>query len=355
LAQNNCAARIFLNAFGLTLENVTDIDAFSKIKIFNKDMNVVGKLHFDNGKVMISANYNNSLLEASYDIAKVFSFIDRECGNALFGQWSSKIEFKVENNNNIKLNGEFLIGCSVDSEFGIKCLCHPLINCEVSNKGKITLKILRDGRTFGVYISSGNYEETIRIGAKGAVDIALGIYSDTSLYEEWKIIYPAVIDNPVHLVMVPSRISEVKSIDDLKNLKGAIDSRDHFNDFVTDQLQNFNLEKLDNSEEIYRKLISGEIDYVFVTYWYGMAEVLKLGVQEMVSFSKKSIWNMPLFLGVSKMSQNRRFFSHQLTEWMKDDAKREKFKQRIIEALQQLAEENRGKVPLTYQPNKSDM
>ncbi len=200
-----------------------------------------------------------------------------------------------------------------------------------------------------------NYEETIRIGAKGAVDIALGIYSDTSLYEEWKIIYPAVIDNPVHLVMVPSRISEVKSIDDLKNLKGAIDSRDHFNDFVTDQLQNFNLEKLDNSEEIYRKLISGEIDYVFVTYWYGMAEVLKLGVQEMVSFSKKSIWNMPLFLGVSKMSQNRRFFSHQLTEWMKDDAKREKFKQRIIEALQQLAEENRGKVPLTYQPNKSDM
>ena len=126
-------------------------------------MNVVGELHFDNGKVIIVANYNNSLLKASYDIAKVFGFIDRECGNALFGAWSSKIEFKVENNNNIELNGEFLIGCSVDSEFGIKCLCHPLINFEVSNKGKITLKILRDGRTFGVEISSGNYKETIDI------------------------------------------------------------------------------------------------------------------------------------------------------------------------------------------------
>ena len=163
LAQNTCAARIFLNTFGLTLENLTDIDEFSKIKVFDKDMNVVGELHFDNGKVIIVANYNNSLLEAKYDIPKIFSFIDRECGNALFGEWSSKIEFKVENNNNIKLSGEFLIGCSVDSEFGIKCLCHPLINCEVPNNGKITLKILRDGRTFGVDISSGNYKETIDI------------------------------------------------------------------------------------------------------------------------------------------------------------------------------------------------
>ena len=163
LTQNTCAARIFLNTLGLTLENLTDIDEFSKIKVFDKDMNVVGELHFDNGKVIIVSNYNNSLLEASYDIAKVFSFIDRECGNALFGQWSSNIEFKVENSNNIKLSGEFLIGCSVDSEFGIKCLCHPLINCEVPNKGKITLKILRDGRTFGVEISSGKYKETIDI------------------------------------------------------------------------------------------------------------------------------------------------------------------------------------------------
>lgn len=160
LAQNTCAARIFLNAFGLTLENVDNIDEFSKIKIFDKYMNVVGELHFDNGKVMIAAKYNNNLLEANYNISKVSGFIDVECGNALFGQWSSKIEFNAENNNGIKISGEFLIGCSVDSEFGIKCLCHPLIKCEVPYKGKITLKILRDGETFGLNIQSGDcYEE----------------------------------------------------------------------------------------------------------------------------------------------------------------------------------------------------
>lgn len=216
---------------------------------------------------------------------------------------------------------------------------------------EITLQI-----TFQPYFyCNGKYEETLRTGAKGSADLALGIYSDTSLYEDWKIIYPAAIDNPVHLVMAPERISEVKTIDDLKKLKGAIHANDHFNDFVAEQLQNFNLEKIDNSEELYRKLITGEIDYIFITYWYGKAEALKLGVNNMISFSKKSIWNMPLFLGVSKMSVARKYFSHTLTEWMKDDETREKIKQRAIELLQQTAEENRGKVPLTYQPNKSDM
>lgn len=160
--QNLCAARIFLNTFGLTLENANDINESSKLKIFDK-VQEVGELHFNNDKIMMSANYNDSMLEASFDSAKTCCFADIESGNALFGQWSSEIFFQIQKQNDIKLSGEFLIGSSVDSEFGISCLCHPLINCEIANKGNITLKILRDGRTFGLEIDSGNYNETIDI------------------------------------------------------------------------------------------------------------------------------------------------------------------------------------------------
>lgn len=159
LEQNTCAARIFLNTFGFTLENVDDVNELSKIKIFDKAMNEVGELHFDNGRVIMSASYNNSMLEASFDIAKMWGFVDRECGNALFGQWSSKIAFQVQKSNNVKLSGEFLIGSSADSEFGLSCLCHPLINCEIPERGNIILKILRDGSTFSLEIVAGeNYE-----------------------------------------------------------------------------------------------------------------------------------------------------------------------------------------------------
>ena len=160
--QNTCAARIFLNTFGLSLENLNDIDEFSKIKIFDRAMNEVGELYFDNGKVMISANYNNSALEANFDMAKMSGFIDPEC-NALFGQWSSKIAFKVKNPNNINLSGEFLLDCAADTEFGISCRCHPLINCDVAGKVNIILQILRDGKTLGLEVSSENYNETIDI------------------------------------------------------------------------------------------------------------------------------------------------------------------------------------------------
>ena len=163
LEQNTCAARIFLNIFGLTLENTSDVNEFSKIKIFDKVMNEVGELHFNNGKVIMSVNYNDSMLEASFDIAKMCGFVDIECENALFGQWSIKIAFQVQKPNNVKLFGEFLIYSSADSEFGISCRCHPLINCDIAGQSNITLKILRNGRTFGLEVASGSYNETIDI------------------------------------------------------------------------------------------------------------------------------------------------------------------------------------------------
>lgn len=166
LEQNTCAARIFLNTFGLILENINAIDEFSEIKIFDKDMNEVGKLYFNNGKVIMSANYSNNILDASFDMAKISSFIDPECKNAsfaLFGDWASKIIFKVQNKNNIKLFGEFFISCSLDTEYGVSCHCHPLINCEVPEKGKIILKMLRDGSTFSLEIFSKDTYEIIDV------------------------------------------------------------------------------------------------------------------------------------------------------------------------------------------------
>ncbi len=159
LEQNTCAARIFLNTFGLTLENGSDINQFSKMKIFDKSMNEVGELHFGNGKVIMSANYNNSVLDANFNIAKISGFVDIEGDNALFGQWSSKISFQVQKQDNVKLSGEFLIGSSANSEFGVSCPCCPLINCEVPEKGNVILKILRDGSMFSLEIvSRENYE-----------------------------------------------------------------------------------------------------------------------------------------------------------------------------------------------------
>lgn len=163
LEKNTCAARIFLNTFGLILEDAENIDEFSHIKIFDKATNEVGELHFDNGKVIMHAKYNNSVLDANFNIAKIFGFTDIEHGYALYRDWITEINFQLVRQNNTKLSGEFSIGCKADSAFGISCTCHPLIKCEIPEKGDITLKFLRDGSTFNLEIVSGDNSEIIDI------------------------------------------------------------------------------------------------------------------------------------------------------------------------------------------------
>lgn len=220
-------------------------------------------------------------------------------------------------------------------------------------------EFLKDFRTFANFTAENfrddDYVETIRRGAKGRADIILGMYSDTAIYADLKFIYPAAIDNPVHLVMLPSRIGEIKKISDLKNMKGAIDSREHWSDFVHDQMENFNIEKVDNSYDLYGKLMRGEIDYIFTTYWFGTAEMLKLGIQNLVSVSKKSIWSMPVFIGISKVSMEREYLSHNLTQWLGRQEVRDKIKERAIEILRQIEEENKGTVPPSYTLNNPNI
>lgn len=160
--QNLCAARVFLNTFGFILEDCKNIT--KSLKIFNKNMDEVGNLRFDNNETVIIAKYNNATLRANYETPKVFSFIDVETKNipfALYGEWQNKIKFEI--NHNPKIAGEFLITCSIDTEFGIKCKCHPLINCDVFNNDKLILEILRNGLIFGLEIKNNNSHEIINI------------------------------------------------------------------------------------------------------------------------------------------------------------------------------------------------
>lgn len=165
LAQNIHAARIFLNTFNLILENKEDINEFSEIKIFNKSKQEVGKLVFTKDKVMMFAQ-EDYILNAQYNLARAWGFVDIDSQSLIkpiFGKWSSEIIFQVNWQNNIQLSGKFLLECSADSELGLSCLCHPLVNLEIPGQGKITLNILRDGSTFRMDLYTPKGQELIDV------------------------------------------------------------------------------------------------------------------------------------------------------------------------------------------------
>ena len=198
------------------------------------------------------------------------------------------------------------------------------------------------------YIFNKKYKDLVMDILRGEIDLILGIYYDTEQYKGIEYVYPSILNNPLAAVMMPNRINEVHTMDDLKNLKGGMDSREHLADYVTKAMKNYNVVYVDNSEELYRKLFTGEIDYVFTSYYYGIVQTSRLGIRNQISFTKQSLWDMPLFLGISKTSMLRKSLYSTFTRMLKNDQYKKDLKKHLIETLQKIEQQNAGVVPPSF-------
>lgn len=193
-----------------------------------------------------------------------------------------------------------------------------------------------------------NYADSVRQVRAGNIDIIMGMYYGTKLYDGLDYIIPAVFNNPVTVIMLPSRINEIKSTSDLQKLKGGILEREHLSDYVVVEMKNYNLKKVKEPYELFRMLFSGEIDYIFASYYTGVIESSRLGLRNKVSFSKQAIWDMPVFIGVSKVSQHRNFLVNRLTKYIDDKANLDRLKQKINEKVQRQEAEGLQVVPPVF-------
>ena len=162
LSFNIPAARVFLNLFGLTLENVEEVQVDSKVKVFYKDEKV-GELIFFDGKVFIVAEFNGYKLRADYPLSTFFGFQDIETDNALFFDFRNDIRFKIEKDDTL-IEGTIMLDCTLDSGMGNHCHCLPEIKFKDKDR-EIDLKMRKDGEIFRLEINSLNVSEIIKINS----------------------------------------------------------------------------------------------------------------------------------------------------------------------------------------------
>ena len=200
------------------------------------------------------------------------------------------------------------------------------------------------------YATQGTYKERLFQVVNGDIDIVIGAYYDSDAYTGIDMIYPALLTNPVAVVTMPYKTLNIKTRDDLKNLKGAIDSRELFSDHVNKQLEQLNVQKFDDSEKLYEQLFTGQIDYILTSRYYGALEQAKMGIREMVSMSKQALWDMPMFVGVSgitrKSNKIKKTIKHVLQTHQ--NALKEQIQQRIVEEIHKADEASQGIVPPSF-------
>lgn len=206
-------------------------------------------------------------------------------------------------------------------------------------------KNVADDRTY----DTKDVENIVRDIRTGEVDLFIGGYNQTKEFENLHLLFPAVVQNPITFFVLPSKISSIKSIEDISQLKGARFSNEIFSDFIENKLLEFNLEKVDSGYEMFEKLFTKKIDYIISSYYFCMIEAIKLGVSRQISSSKQALWNIPVFVGISQISPHRDKLARHISRFFQDDNFISTIKENLRKAMEQFETEYAGVVPPAFE------
>lgn len=158
-------AMVFLNTFGLILEEGKSISDSDILYIFDVNNNLMGNLIIKNDEFIIDTKTVYGNLSASYSKATITSFTDYESlGNPRFAQWSNDINFCITNEKNKKImDGTFNIKVSLDEAFGSKVLCHPTFKYYASDNSTLDVKFQADGKVFYMNYNKDEVNEEIEL------------------------------------------------------------------------------------------------------------------------------------------------------------------------------------------------
>ena len=180
----------------------------------------------------------------------------------------------------------------------------------------------------------------------------MGLYNETQIgykkFDHIEYMFPAVIQNPVSIITLNNPKNKITNINDLKKLNGVYLSNEYFSDYVLDRFKYYDIQPVNNGLEAYKKLFLGQVDYIIGSYYYHYVFSLQNGIKNYLSFSKKPIWNMPMFIGIAKKSQNYNRLKILLSKKITEQAFSQKIKDELKKHVREFEQKNIGVVPPSF-------
>lgn len=210
-------------------------------------------------------------------------------------------------------------------------------------------ELQRDTEVKLTYIPYGrDIDDWAQLVRSGQVDFMVGAYYQTETFRGLYLLYPAPIHNPITVFMLPNRIDEVKTTEDLKKLKGVRLSKEIFSDFVERQADMLDLITVDTSYAMFEKLFTKQVDYILTSYYFGLYEAIKLGLRYQIAPAKQSLWRIPMFVAVAKTSRHREILSKRLTRYLNNKQIIEQIQQKLEQMIAEAEQKYNGTVPPTF-------
>lgn len=143
-------AKIFLNLFGFVLDKQDNI---------LRGNEVVGKLTFEDNRIVMNAHYNDFDFRASYQFPEVNYYKTDE--DYEYNECDSKILF-IATNKDIKYSGDITLS-SFSDIYGRGCALQSTVYIQMPNGKLIIMEMNRDGNTFSLDSIYDSIRELIEV------------------------------------------------------------------------------------------------------------------------------------------------------------------------------------------------
>lgn len=200
-----------------------------------------------------------------------------------------------------------------------------------------------------------NYQQIQKAVLHGKTDMFFTSYYVDEAKSGADYIYPAYFGNPFIVVSRASKKIDVSDISELKGLSGIVRREEEIESLISGMLPtDTKLEVVDGAENAFRKLLSGDADFMITSPYAAEAEVRRFKIKDKVYFGKKVLRHIKYFVAFSKLSACRRYkglFAQQFEEQIKDKAAMEKKLQMYIRMW---ADKFAKEPPLQYTPPEGE-
>lgn len=190
------------------------------------------------------------------------------------------------------------------------------VTIEESKRNKGTTYLVNNGYAYDLFfkiakelnlevknVGYRSYTEALRDLRRGKIDILGGVYYNKMNYGiGMSLLYPSYIENPVVPLFVKGKEKEVKSFDDLKDLKGIIRKEELIYPMIYQQTNGLDLKQVSGSKKAFEMLIKGEVDYLLTSLYAGEAEVRRFKLVDKIHFSDIALVRPQLFYAFSSTS-----------------------------------------------------
>lgn len=162
-----------------------------------------------------------------------------------------------------------------------------------------------------------SYHEAQNALRNGEIDVLLGSYYDKrTLGVGTNILFPSYFSNPIIVMFLAGREKDVKSLDDLKGLKGVIRQEENLYSLFYEILpEGVQLEQISGAKPAYTLLLTGKADYMITSLYAAEAEIRRFKIADKVVLTRTPLMTPELFFvfsNITKCKPLKQTFSQQL-------------------------------------------